>query len=65
MKLFLLTPLLLLLLLPGCTLTNQHGSVSFHPSHEMLEVISSNQQTTNRAIQIMDRLETKLDRHTP
>jgi hypothetical protein len=37
MKLFLLTPLLLLLLLPGCTLTNQHGSVSFHPSHEMLE----------------------------
>jgi Tat protein secretion system quality control protein TatD with DNase activity len=34
-------------------------------NREMLEVISSNQQTTNRAIQIMDRLETKLDRHTP
>ena len=28
---------------------------------EMLAVISSNQQTTNRAIQIMDRLEHKLD----
>jgi len=34
-------------------------------NREMLEVISSNQQTTNRAIQIMDRLETKLDRHAP
>jgi hypothetical protein len=34
---------------------------------EMLEVISSNQQTTNRAIAIMDRLEVKLDyhKHTP
>jgi hypothetical protein len=34
-------------------------------NREMLEVISSNQQTTNRAITIMDRLESKLDRHTP
>lgn len=34
-------------------------------NREMLEVISSNQQTTNRAIQIMDRLESKLDRHAP
>jgi hypothetical protein len=36
-------------------------------NREMLEVISSNQQTTNRAIAIMDRLETKLDiyKHTP
>ena len=34
-------------------------------NREMLEVISSNQQTTNRAITIMDRLETKLDRHAP
>lgn len=36
-------------------------------NREMLEVISSNQQTTNRAISIMDRLETKLDlyKHTP
>jgi uncharacterized membrane-anchored protein YhcB (DUF1043 family) len=34
-------------------------------NREMLEVISSNQQTTNRAITIMDRLETKLDRHNP
>jgi type II secretory pathway pseudopilin PulG len=34
-------------------------------NREMLEVISSNQQTTNRAIQIMDRLESKLDRHNP
>jgi type II secretory pathway pseudopilin PulG len=32
-------------------------------NREMLEVISSNQQTTNRAITIMDRLESKLDRH--
>ena len=30
-------------------------------NREMLEVISQNQQTTNRAISIMDRLETKLD----
>jgi hypothetical protein len=34
-------------------------------NREMLEVISSNQQTTNRAITIMDRLESKLDRHNP
>jgi uncharacterized membrane-anchored protein YhcB (DUF1043 family) len=34
-------------------------------NREMLEVISSNQQTTNRAITIMDRLESKLDRHAP
>ena len=36
-------------------------------NREMLEVISSNQQTTNRAIAIMDRLEVKLDyhKHTP
>ena len=36
-------------------------------NREMLEVISQNQQTTNRAISIMDRLETKLDiyKHTP
>ena len=34
-------------------------------NREMLEVISSNQQTTNRAIQIMDSLESKLDRHNP
>ena len=34
---------------------------------EMLEVISQNQQTTNRAINIMDRLEHKLDtyKHAP
>jgi hypothetical protein len=30
-------------------------------NREMLEVISSNQQTTNRAILIMDRLEHKLN----
>lgn len=36
-------------------------------NREMLEVIHQNQQTTNRAIAIMDRLETKLDiyKHTP
>lgn len=36
-------------------------------NREMLEVIHQNQQTTNRAISIMDRLETKLDlyKHTP
>ncbi len=36
-------------------------------NREMLEVISQNQQTTNRAISIMDRLELKLDyhKHTP
>jgi uncharacterized membrane protein (DUF106 family) len=35
-------------------------------NREMLEVISQNQQTTNRAINIMDRLEVKLDfnKHT-
>lgn len=30
---------------------------------EMLQVISQNQQTTTRAIHLMDRLETKLDKH--
>jgi hypothetical protein len=36
-------------------------------NREMLEVIHSNQQTTNRAISIMDRLELKLDmqKNTP
>jgi predicted Holliday junction resolvase-like endonuclease len=36
-------------------------------NREMLEVIHQNQQTTNRAIAVMDRLETKLDhyKHTP
>jgi predicted Holliday junction resolvase-like endonuclease len=32
-------------------------------NREMLEVIHQNQQTTNRAIAVMDRLETKLDYH--
>jgi hypothetical protein len=36
-------------------------------NREMLEVIHANQQTTNRAIAVMDRLEVKLDyhKHTP
>jgi hypothetical protein len=36
-------------------------------NREMLEVIHQNQQTTNRAIAVMDRLEHKLDtyKHTP
>jgi len=36
-------------------------------NREMLEVIHANQQTTNRAIAVMDRLEHKLDtyKHTP
>ena len=31
-------------------------------NREMLEVISQNQHTTTRAIHLMDRLETKLDK---
>jgi hypothetical protein len=37
MKLLLLLTPLLLLLLPGCTLTNQHGSLTFHPTPEILK----------------------------
>jgi hypothetical protein len=32
---------------------------------EMLEIISANQQTTTRAITIMERVERKLDTHKP